>query len=209
MPIYRPAMSMLSFSHHHVARVSLTTLVRTLIQLQPDIFVAKLSPSVDPTPHLRTIGPSDHHSNSQLDNELTTKTDTPTHSHRYWDNPSIFGGIWLSRTCYSVMNREKRDVTNRKKEVEVATIRYRSPSWLANQMWNIQAVKASYGWDIRLRAYNVVPLESAVFEYARDNNVRGLQELFSERAASPFDCNDEGLTLLAVSLAISTERGKN
>lgn len=202
-------MSMLSFSRYHVARVSLTTLVRTLIQLQPDIFVAKLSRSVDPTPHLRTIGPSDHHSNSQLDNKLTIKTDTLARSPRYWGNPSIFGRFWLSRTCYSVMNRKKRDVTNSKKEVEVVIVQYRSPSWLANRMWNIQAVKASYGWDIGLRAYNVIHRESPVLKYASNNNVRGLQELFSERIASPFDCDDEGWTPLAVSLAISTERGRN
>jgi hypothetical protein len=192
-----------------VRRVSLITLFRTLIQLQPDILVAKLSRSADPPPHLRMIGASDHHSISQLNNRLTTKTVTPSHSGHYWSCPSIFGGFWLSRTCYSVMNRKKRDVTNTKKEVEVVIVQYRSPSWLANRMWNIQAVKASYGWDISLRAYNVVHRESPVLKYARDNNVRGLQELFSERIASPFDCDDDGWTPLAVSLAIFTEWGRN
>lgn len=107
------------------------------------------------------------------------------------------------------MNGKNRNVTNSKKDVEVVTVRYRSPSWLANRMWNIQAVKASYGWDTRLRAYNVVPCESPVLVYARENNVRGLQELFSERSASPFDCDDDRWTPLAVSLPIYTERGRD
>ena len=41
-----------------------------------------------------------------------------------------------------------------------------------------------------------------MFAFAMENNVRGLQELFSEMKASPFDCDDEDVTLLHVNTTI-------
>lgn len=72
-------------------------------------------------------------------------------------------------------------------------------------MWHIQGLKASQGWDFSPRVYNVVPRHSPVLKFARGNDVRGLQELFCERTASPFDCDDDCYTPLMVSLDILLE----
>lgn len=50
----------------------------------------------------------------------------------------------------------------------------------------------------QIRVLNVVPSTSEAFKYARVNDVEGLQRLFADRKASPFDYNEEGNSLLAV-----------
>jgi hypothetical protein len=75
---------------------------------------------------------------------------------------------------------------------------YRGPAWLVNRAWKFHATKVYNGWDFNIRQYNVIPRESLVFSYAVDGNVKGLQELFDTRQASPLDCDDQGLTPLHV-----------
>jgi len=174
------------------------TLVRTLLQIQPDILVAKLSRSIVPTPHLCTEGTSDNHLAPQSNLQLTTKPAISIASDREWSSSPIFCHFFYSRECYPITKGKTRDVAGRKIEVEVIVAEYRSPSWLTNKIWHIQAVNAARGWEFSPRAYNVVHLGSLVFAYASSNNVRGLQELFGERKASPFDCNVDGMTPLMV-----------
>ena len=45
---------------------------------------------------------------------------------------------------------------------------------------------------------NIVPRTSAVFNCVRRDDVRGLRILFASKRASPFDCNDNGFSLLNV-----------
>lgn len=82
--------------------------------------------------------------------------------------------------------------------LEETIVEYRGPSWLVNRAWSIQAMQSCSGWTFSPRTYNTVPADAMVFRYGRDGNIKGLQELFDKRAASPFDRNDHGGTPLHV-----------
>ena len=51
-----------------------------------------------------------------------------------------------------------------------------------------------------VRALNIVPDSSEVFQYTRNNDVEALQKLFAEKKASPYDYNENGESLLDVSM---------
>lgn len=86
----------------------------------------------------------------------------------------------------------------KRKEKEDITAQYRAPSWLINRVWGIHAIKTLSGWSFSPRSYNIIPNNSIVFEYIEDDDTARLQNLFAEKKASPFDCNEGGGTLLHV-----------
>ena len=119
----------------------------------------------------------------------------------FWQSTSaldILGCLHL-RTRYSKKRKliGTDDVGNTEVHKEL-TARYRLPRWLANQVWDFCAKKSYSGWDFQLRQYVIISTSSPEFQYALSGNVRGLQELFSKREASPWSCNNEGWTLLHV-----------
>lgn len=110
-------------------------------------------------------------------------------------------------TLYSE-NEKNIEVIKRRNLVEKArmdsyTYRVSLPSWMAVKTLEIAGLKAPDGWKFALRTYNIVSLDSEVVRCAMDGNIRGLQELFSSKKASPFDRIDgNGYTLLHVSVPI-------
>ena len=66
----------------------------------------------------------------------------------------------------------------RKKERERITIQFCAPSWLINRAWGMQVNKACLGWTFCPRLMNIVSIDSFEFQYAKDDNVKGLQDLF-------------------------------
>ena len=78
---------------------------------------------------------------------------------------------------------------------------YYFPSWMLNRMLSMQ-----YKWDPKsgyhfsLRAPRSVPPGSSIFTLAQHGNIQGIQRLFDQRLASPFDVSsDEGRSPLHVS----------
>jgi len=81
-----------------------------------------------------------------------------------------------------------------------SSIRYRTPGWLLNQVWEYGNSSSQNLWTSNLRIYNVVPQKSLIFDFAANNNVEAIKTLFRRKEASPFD-RDElyGKTPLHVS----------
>ena len=78
---------------------------------------------------------------------------------------------------------------------------YYFPSWMLNRMLSMQ-----YKWDpknghqLSLRTPRSVPPGSNIFALAQHGNIEGIQRLFDQRLASPFDVSsDEGRSPLHVS----------
>lgn len=185
-----------------VLRLKLTP-YRALLQVQPDIIVAKLSQrtmSVAPL-QVEALAPRCL-STLPVDNKATgTATTVAAPCERYdqsWSLRNVFGTIQYSRNHHSITRRRHRDDNSKKQELEVIIAQYRGPWWLVNQVWRIQAVKASYGWKFCPRTYNVIPRSSPVLECIRTNNVEGLQSLFTKREASFDDCDEYDFMPLAV-----------
>lgn len=196
-----------------VSKLCLLTTIhyRALLQLQPDIIVAKLSQvHISTTAHSLE---SPHFSLPQTSN-LDGPLDEPVNSGAVisqgrtkdeysWTMSSLLGTVGYSKSRYSVIKRRHTDDAGRKEEREEIIALYRSPTWLVNRAWRIQATKACFGWTFSPRTYNVIPPTSPVFRYVRNDDVRGLQDLFSNRLASPSDCDERGETLLHVRITFS------
>ena len=115
----------------------------------------------------------------------------------------FFGTFRYSKSRYSVVNRNFPDYHYKKQEREEIRAEYWAPSWLINRVWRIRAVKASFGWSFCPNTYNIIPGDSPVFLLASGNNVKGLKELFSKMEASPFDCTNDNMTPLTVSIIVN------
>ena len=181
---------------------------RALLQLQPDIIVAKLSQMhISTTAHeLETPNfslPASSTFDGALDEPINSgavKKQSCTNDEHRWTVSSLLGSVAYSKRHYSVVKRTHVDDPGRKEEREEIIALFRCPAWLVNRAWRIQATKACFGWTFSPRTYNVVPRNSPVFQCVRKDDVRGLQDLFSKRLASPSDCDEEDKTLLHVSI---------
>ena len=149
---------------------------------------------------------SDHSSVLRLDaaanGTITSTTAINSRSNQSWNIGNLFGTFRYSKNRYTIVKRNGLDYHDKKRKVEEIRAEYCGPSWLVNRVWRIQAVKSSLGWTFYPRTYNVISSDSPVFAFAKENNVRGLQELFGEMKASPFDCTDGDMTPLHVNTTI-------
>ena len=82
--------------------------------------------------------------------------------------------------------------------------RYQAPPWLTNRAWEILAYRARSGWTFCPRTYNMIPNDSMVLRCARTDDVNGLQALFVQKKASPFDYSPNDFTPLQVSQHVLT-----
>jgi hypothetical protein len=57
-------------------------------------------------------------------------------------------------------------------------------------------------FDFQLSSYQAVPDNAAIFHFCKNGDINGIQGLFKDRLASPFDTNSKGLTPLFVSFQI-------
>ena len=188
-------------------RLTSDCVTRSLIRLQPEIIYAKVVQAVSsgkfPTPN--TV--QNHQTDTAVSN--TSSPDAVSRSQSselqsdqsFWQSTSaldILGSLHFRTRYYKKKKLLGTDDVENTEVHQELTARYQLPRWLANQAWDFCAKKAYNGWDFQLRQYVIIPYDSLVFEYIRSGNVRGLQELFSKREASPWCCDEDGITLLMV-----------
>ena len=116
--------------------------------------------------------------------------------------PPVWTGWTLRDLLGSFTNRKGQYAGTQGRVVpsEMMTVRYRATAWIMNRVWELQTRYAYTGWTFVPRLNNMIPYDSLVFQYASRDDVRGLQELFHMRKASPSDCNEWGWTPLHVCL---------
>lgn len=187
------AIRLLSLSHQ--------LYTRALLQLQPDIIVARLSQTTaSAKTSLYEVLDPEHSSALRLDATATGNRATPAapcaRSDQSWNIGNLFGTLRYSRRRYLVAKRKIPDYHCKSQGREEIRAEYWGPSWLVNRVWRIRAVRASFGWFLCPNTYNLIPWDSLVFVFAGENNVKGLQELFCKSEASPFDCNELDMTPL-------------
>jgi hypothetical protein len=200
---YLPPFSFLSFILlMRVFPLLTPTFDRALVQLQPDVIIAKLS-KVPTSLAALQVQDLHHPLTSPLDTQLDKPKDSAIQLHAssgpFSSASNWFGTIFCSRRRYFITKKKTTGDHANKEEREEIIAQYRGPAWLINRAWRIQAVNARSGWTFSPRTMNVIPRSSLVFQYAKDDNVNGLRELFDERVASPFDCDEYDRTILHVS----------
>lgn len=185
---------------------SLTSVsARTLLQLLPDIIVTKLSKSPKNTiseTALYEYSNLDRPSVSRLevtdlDENASSEAVTP-HYDQAWSISGLFGALRYRKHNYAIYNKGEMIEYRKKHEIEEIITEYWTPSWIARRLWRLRTFKSSSGWTLCLQTYNVIPQDSLAIVYVEENNLKGLQELFSRKLASPFDCGPSGATLLHV-----------
>ena len=70
--------------------------------------------------------------------------------------------------------------------------------WFLNTVYTVATVKATNGWDISLRTYNIVPVDAEIFEACEYGDLSQVRRLFAEGRASPLDRDAYGQSLLWV-----------
>lgn len=80
--------------------------------------------------------------------------------------------------------------------------RFQTPKWLfgISRTVELYECRATAGWNFNIQVYNVIPSESPIFEMAGVGDIDGIRQLFSTGNASPFDRDENGLTVLDVRL---------
>ena len=164
---------------------------RILLQMQPEIIVAKMSQST-------TLPQSIHTEDQQM---LSCPQAFKASQSQYWSIQSVLGTLHYSYQHRRGVSKGVEKDQGSRKERDMLLARYRAPSWLINKAWDIQATRVFSGWNIKLRSYNVIPGTSAVFSYIKNRNLAGNKNLFSSREASPFDIDSNGKSLVWVCAA--------
>jgi hypothetical protein len=77
--------------------------------------------------------------------------------------------------------------------------RMTTPEWLSSTICQLQMTQSIAGLNVFLRTYGVVPRDAPIFQACRRGDVLGMQRLFDSRLASPFDRNENGMSLWRVS----------
>lgn len=185
------------------------TFDRALLRLQPNIIVSKLSQAAIS----RTITPLTSFDSNIRPTRLcgtqqsgpipitpqSARKQTRIDSLQSWRAFNLLGEIKYEKRNFSISERSIGQHGRVKGQEEFIAV-YRAPRWLMDRAWRIEASRASSGWIFCPRTCNIISHGSIVFNYAAANDTKGLQKLFSKREASPFDCNESGLTLLHVGI---------
>jgi len=111
--------------------------------------------------------------------DVRQKTSLCSTNHRYYVS-TIFGSLSIS--------------VSSKYASLVVTLH--PPLWLIGIAWGVTARRSLQ--QLSLRYYNVRARKSSVFDCVRKNDISGLLQQFTDKAASPFDRDEEGLSLLHV-----------
>ena len=71
-----------------------------------------------------------------------------------------------------------------------------------SKIWTAAARQAEFGWDFRIRSYNIRPGNMEIFVRCRLGDLDGMQWMVDNGRASALDVNEYGESLLEVSLQI-------
>jgi hypothetical protein len=104
-----------------------------------------------------------------------------------------------SLSANKAINKKEKSPFHSKRHMNLKA-RFRTPNWLfgVSHAIEIYESRANAGWAFNIQVYNVVPLESPIFNFAKKGDISGMKELFRTGQASPFDRNLYGRTLLDV-----------
>lgn len=78
---------------------------------------------------------------------------------------------------------------------------FKIPLRFRQQIWHFAAMRSMSGWMFGLHMYTVRTRKAPVFELLQAEDVLGMRKLFASGQGSPFDCNEDGDTLLEVRIS--------
>lgn len=79
--------------------------------------------------------------------------------------------------------------------ITVWAARFQPPKWLSWRAWEIHSYS---GWQFVITTFNVIPSDSPIMHIIRHGNWEDFREMLRNGQASPWDCNENGLSLFKV-----------
>ena len=106
----------------------------------------------------------------------------------------VYGGILsAARPCNEYSCRRRSD--------KMLKLKYRPPAWLYVHLFQLSMVMTPlYGLKLDLKLPRTVGWDALIWSLAMDGDVEGVQGLFAQAVASPWDVNPIGGSMLHVSL---------
>jgi hypothetical protein len=99
------------------------------------------------------------------------------------------------------LKQRSRAVNKASKLQRLFRARINIPTWLVvGRQFEFSGYCATPGWNFTFRTYNLASHSAPIWQCVAHGDIIGVQTLFKEGKASPFDKNDWGCTLLEVSL---------
>ncbi|KAL3480026.1 hypothetical protein BJX99DRAFT_46039 [Aspergillus californicus] len=123
--------------------------------------------------------------------ELTTKFDS---HYALVKKDKIASEDNQETSCHQVQRNERRTPKSGYKR----DYRFRTPLGFMDKMWTISTNTLYSGWTFTVQVHNIIPFDSPVFLHCENGEIEEVQRLFSNRLASPFDCDPYGKSLLHV-----------
>lgn len=125
------------------------------------------------------------------------------HIHQQNPNTREWLLCCLGRASYRLDTRESTPSGHLAHKRAAFVARYYTPIWLFRIIIEARVSSQLSGFTIQFRIYNVLPWESPIFVFAKEDNLEGLRDLLRNKKASPYDIDcKRGLTALHVSLPI-------
>jgi hypothetical protein len=99
------------------------------------------------------------------------------------------------------LERGLQHVTYTTKRRERLMARLWMPVWLSmfRNSWEVRLYRATTCWTFIAQSYRTVPSDSPIMKFASNGDLRGMQKLFENKLASPYDRSRDGTTVLDVS----------
>ena len=107
--------------------------------------------------------------------------------HSIFKNPSIFG----------------RFVASYGRATGYCEFSFQLPSWISLKIYEMKYASSYAGWDISLISWSIVHSTSEVFLRVAASDAEGLQQMFRNGTASPYDRDEEGHSLLQVRVIVT------
>jgi hypothetical protein len=98
------------------------------------------------------------------------------------------------------LQQKPRKLHGKSNKISSFKVRLHTPKWLfsVSRAIEIYESRANGAWSFNIQVYNVIPPFAPVLHMIRNDDIEGIQSLFSTRQALPFDCTVDGWTLLDV-----------
>lgn len=108
----------------------------------------------------------------------------------HWDRQNWYTtSSWLQYILGSLRYEVRKQIQNGKEGRNIIA-KVKVPRWISNMVWECRGNEVAIGWRFIFQTYRIVPTNSPLFEFARQGNVKGIQELFSSHEALVNDRND-------------------
>ncbi|CZR56313.1 uncharacterized protein PAC_06201 [Phialocephala subalpina] len=162
-----------------------------MIQLQPDIIVARLSHTINST---TSIFPHDRNATLEWLNSASIVPETQSKTgagngtvetspvdilvrrqYQHW-------GKSLSRVQFLIGSLQywSKYETPRGRQRLTMTTKYQCPTWLSERAWDVTAIYQSHrGWRFYLRSYRELPNNHEIFKFVRNGDIASLKHMLA------------------------------